>query len=494
MDQLSAINDNIEHLEWSIDKFLKLADNILHELKTTWTYKDTWDDHITTICEKLHDDSILSDDERNTIYSWELEKHEIVFLLLEKLVLNSYFIEYEIWFDDLSSNALDHKIAWNIYTRLGKQLNKTIADFPFSKYEKTKPLTNHQKKDLELEQETLEVLSILIRWSFLENSDDHIRLYAYIQFLYSKELLTESEFINASCTNDIEEALKIIILKKLIAPGKITTIHIVNAFHQFSHAFTESRREEGKNRVDKILTDNEGSWDEFNQHEIPKEVSDRLFQSIIQAFEFDISEIYDRETLLLLLKRTWLIWDKEEWYFRTINSHTDFARYLKVVLSKYGAFMDSLTNKQLKELERCFYALDMYCWEIVEQQILETNESRSMIIDLGNSIINDLLSNSSKRLTHNFLDWTLELIQEYFPYKPFYMRLLHIDFDELYELSSEHHKALQIIWILVFDILNASDSCFEGMYQYLQSNLRNWKTKVGLERIYTQKCQVFEQS
>lgn len=224
-------------------------------------------------------------------------------------------------------------------------------------------------------------------------------------------------------------------------------------------------------------------WRRYTLHTI----SDALFHTIIQAFEFDISEIFNKKELISLLKNAWIISRKEESYFKIIDSHIEFVRYLEIILNYNETFLNTLSFEQLEELKKCFYSLDMFSGELVQHQILESNETRKMIISMGENMINTLLRWDQNSVTHDFLNSFLELIQEYFPYKPFYMRVVHIEFDELTEIKSPFHKALQILWILVSDILNADDSLFEDASEIFLVHVRDVKTHAAVRNICSEK-------
>jgi len=257
MNTQSLRIDTAEDIEVCLDKLLKFAWHLIDELyvspKNTQFYR--WEEYVDMVLWFIFDMWYISPLEEEQIRWNGIE--DAIFLILEKLIDSEYFIDWANEIEDCSY-AISRIYAIHIYNNLWKVLWKRVLPFnKLSQKEERKLLTCQAKQDPELEQETLEVISILTRGSYLENKDDTTALDDYLNLLWRKWFLTENELINAISTDDIEKTLESVINKKLIAPWKITTQHIVDAFNSFSHAFMKRRQTETKEKIDSILEDNE---------------------------------------------------------------------------------------------------------------------------------------------------------------------------------------------------------------------------------------------
>ena len=213
-----------------------------------------------------------------------------------------------------------------------------------------------------------------------------------------------------------------------------------------------------------------------------------LIKSIIQAFEFDISDIFDRNELINLLKETWMIWKKEETYFRTISLHTDFVFYLMIILDSNDDFWKSISTKDREELDQCFEAFNLFCWESYALDIRETNATLRIIEQLWEKLIQQLLHGRDiDTFWHDDLNDILDLLEEFFSLKPMYMRIIHIEFDELKEIPTTFEKTLNILGILICDILPGDHDLFEYASEVFLVNIRSEKTHRAVKNICNEK-------
>lgn len=392
-----AESANVKDLEISLDKFIKYANHLAIEfLRDPWLKE--WDrrgwEYVSEIIDLCYSSEILSENERDDFYSWDVNIEEVVIRILEILIEEWYFIVEDYWISD-STNPISFVYAWNTYKRLWKSLWKWRIEIP--------PI-------------------------YIDNGMDKPR-----------------------------------------KPLQIT-------------------QEQSKNSVGRIISDGEEtSSGENGIYEVPKKISEKLFYPITQALKFENSEKFDKNTFIQLLKKSGLIWDKEEWFLRIIDSHTDFAQYIKTILNNNGSFMEGLSPEQLAELERCFYGLDLYFWDMLEHQLQRKNMTKSSVVSMSEYLAHNILDWSTDNITHDYLNFTLDLLEEYFAYKPFYLRILHAELDEIRDLSSEYHKAIQILWIVICDILESSHPLFENASKILLCNTQSKKSHAAIRAIIASK-------
>lgn len=125
--------NEVLHIEYTLDKFLKLCNNVSREIIDWWECKEDWQYHIIKVTEYLYKREVLNSEERNSIFDGSLEIPEIVFLLIEKLIFWYYFTEFEPGVADTSSNSLSYVYAWSTYIRLAEYLWNKTKPYPYWK-------------------------------------------------------------------------------------------------------------------------------------------------------------------------------------------------------------------------------------------------------------------------------------------------------------------------------------------------------------------------
>ncbi len=127
--------------------------------------------------------------------------------------------------------------------------------------------------------------------------------------------------------------------------------------------------------------------------------------------------------------------------------------------------------------------------ELISDKALEKVEKqeREHIEKLAWDLIGILLSWNEKQLTHKFLNDFLQILEESLSYEPLYMGIIHAEFDELIEIQTVYHKALNILWILICDSLPWNHKLFEYASELFLINIRSEKTHRAVKYICNEK-------
>lgn len=133
---------NVQDLEFSMSKFIKYANHLAIEfIRNPWLqeWNKRWEKYVVRLIEECYRKKILPSHERDDFYSWEVNIEEVVFVILEVLILKGYFIAEDYWIRD-SSNSISFVYAWNTYIRLWKALGEWCIDIPSMYIDTATPL------------------------------------------------------------------------------------------------------------------------------------------------------------------------------------------------------------------------------------------------------------------------------------------------------------------------------------------------------------------
>ena len=460
---------------WTLHKIIRASDHIIQELVEWKTPLTKCQNHVIAAVEGLHETDAIPFEVVCLIYDGIKDTSGSVFRLLENYLLENYVFDMDT---SSSVNIYTRDKVYSNYKQLGELLWKPVNE-NLSNYTNPLYLTDQRDLSLILESPTLEVLSILIAQTHKTTHENYSRESAtelddYLNYLYKRGVLLEPELIDAISTNDIDRTLYEIFKEKIFWNIIPEGSYLFECFLEFE---TKYKKEKIHN-LTKSITD-----EAIDLLEDP--LNPRLFSSLVSAFEFDIIELFDFEELMELLSEDWIITPREESYFRTMSSHSDIVHYLITVLENDTHFWEQLSYSQSVEIKKCFDAFHLTYWEKHSFHNSKTNMTLSLIESLSSKLVTDLLS--EREITHDFLNDFLHRLVEYMSQRSYYMGIIHIGFDELYEIPTTFNKALQILWILFCDIIDAHFPYFEDISELLLVNIRSESTHAAIKNFYTQK-------
>lgn len=325
----NAETNEREILKAEFSKFIKVSSHIVRELVIEQVEPDeSGIIYVQSMLNITHSLWILSDDNRNTAYSGELDFEEIVSMLL-KIFITNYSI-----FDEIEQcDRVSLSVAQRNYEALQKYIDSEIQ----GTCTEVTPQTNSKKEDNWynadiLELSTLEVISILIAQTHKSSNDNYSKESAtelddYLNFLRRANILTELELIDATSSNNIERTLYEIFKGKVFWKVIPESSYVYECFLEFE---TKYKKEKIKIITDSITDEALNTLQNF--------VNSQLIENILDMFDYCESEDYDFETLLSLLYQEWIITQKQKWYFRTVTHTKDKVYYLTVILDQAKHF------------------------------------------------------------------------------------------------------------------------------------------------------------
>ncbi|NDK09432.1 hypothetical protein GW846_01490 [Candidatus Gracilibacteria bacterium] len=366
-------DERTEIFEYSLDKFLKLADNISKEKLDKGEYKELGDNHIKEVSEYLYSIGVLNETELNSMYDGSLDFDECVFFLLEKLIFGLYFTELEPIIVYNASVSGNYVYACNSYVRLAKDLGKTIRSHPFLKAEMLQ--IENKTIDYELENFTEEIIDIFIHGTHLTKTESSTQIDDFLNYLFRKRVLTQNEFVSAISSNNIEESVEHIISEKLITSGKIISKGVINHFKDFSHALISRKQNETKNKVDGVLGFDDGEVDYEFEYDV---LISHLFKGVRILENLGISggELidYDVEELIELASEYDVLnLDQAQKFLDLLLKDKKFSA--QIIFQVYQNFYESsyVTDIDISDKER----------SILQQDIRDSLYSLNMLASTG---------------------------------------------------------------------------------------------------------------
>lgn len=479
---------NIDESEVSIlklefEKFIKLSSHAVNDIRKYWKLRKVGEEYLRSMTDLLYRKRIIQDSLYNQIYSGELDGEEIIFLLLEA------FLIYAGIFSEISETPrVSRAVAISNYKALADLLDKnSIFDF-----ESNEAVNDSEEDSIihDLENSTLEILAIFLAncHSYISrtySSDNNTRLWDYANLLCRMQIIDKDELIQMISVEDIETLLYPILRDRVFWKDSKSEGLRFDETHYLFECFCEYEEKYKKRLLHSLQRSISDTA--LRSLEVWEEINPRLVEIIIEALLDENQDAFDKEEIIALLEEWGFLSQREKNYLKTMESQRDIAFYTARIFIQKVLFTCKLTPKQESDFYTAYETFTSTIWNSYFRNTLRWKKQQEKIDKPSEKLIHILLRNNWENLSQDFLNDFLLVLQQHFPYKPFYLHILHIEFDELLELTLPFHKAIQILGILVCDIFPISHPLFEDASELLLCNTRDRNNHAAILRIIQEK-------
>lgn len=481
--------ESLKHDFITFQKIVKLAWHIINELEQWLKIPPRWEVHIIYLLECFFEIDVIDGYQIHDFYDWNIDIPWVVFIILESFLWASFVNDEE---NSTSIELLQRSVVFWYYKRLWRLLGKNINhDFDNNFWRSL--ITNQRSVSEKLNTPVLEVLSILIpqshkKWSTNFDNSHATILDDFLNILWDQGIIDEQTLIDSISTNDIDRTIYTI-LKNLIFWKIIPhTSYLYECFLEFETLYKKRVIHSLTQLISDEIIETLGIW-----------INPQVFESMIHAFRYNDPDMYSSfnqsEFADLLLEEN-IISQKERDYIATMLEEKDFLHYTSKIFFERVVQEGLLAyDQEVQFLDCCITFQSMEWSKYFEKENLTLQLSYSLLGGILDSLRWDYTWNNLDSQTLNQLIDILEELQ----YPSYYLvqviwkgysigpHAIWMWFDKLKELSSPFHKAIQILWVFVCDVMTASHPDFEEASELVLCNTKDAKNHAKLVKFIHEK-------
>ena len=462
---------SLEHDFITFQKIVKLAFHLIEKIESKKPIPPRWEVHIIYSVELFSELESIVYSDINRPYDWEEDIPWSVFLLLEAY-LKCEFVSDEL--SDSSDQLTQRSIVYSAYERLGQWLWKEVDDSLRDAYG-VKLNTDERpfaEKYINVLFTVCEILDNQI-WdtAFIESGPETRKyLEDFLVILEDNGIISDNELEVSISRADIHQAIYDIIRGRLIK-------RYIPEESQVHKSFQKLTSKYWKYKIDwlkKIVSDS--VIERVRIHEIWE-----LLRLIFDEYEWCSADNQSCIKIWEMLCDVWVISQRQKNILQISDSRDTYLQYLTFLLKDNWVFLSQLSPESEVRIKMHFQEYQFSNWWFWYQfRLWNRNKSLREIESRTEHVIKDLMREWKTTLTLEYLTEFVCLLEQTIQHKSAYLRLIKADYDEISSLPKPLQKAIQILWIIVFDVIDNSHPLYVRAAELLINNTLSIKNRTAI--------------